>query len=102
MGVIRCISDIQKPCVSKTVGFRVKDTSRSLCYPVYVVIVFHLVKQSAKPLGFLSDFRQTCISKTATRTQIWASGVLSVYEVLSRLKIQSEVIWYISEISDFH
>ncbi len=28
------------------------DTSRSLCYPVYVVIVFHLVKQSAKPLGF--------------------------------------------------
>ncbi len=30
-----------------------KDTSRSLCYPVYVVIVFHLVKQSAKPLGFL-------------------------------------------------
>ncbi len=34
-------------------GFRVKDTSRSLCYPVYVVIVFHLVKQSAKPLGFL-------------------------------------------------
>ncbi len=35
-------------------SFRVKDTSsRSLCYPVYVVIVFHLVKQSAKPLGFL-------------------------------------------------
>ncbi len=30
-----------------------KDTSRSLCYPAYVVIVFHLVKQSAKPLGFL-------------------------------------------------
>ncbi len=30
-----------------------KDTSRSLCYPVYVVIVFHLVKQSARPLGFL-------------------------------------------------
>ncbi len=30
-----------------------KDISRSLCYPVYVVIVFHLVKQSAKPLGFL-------------------------------------------------
>ena len=37
-------------------GFRVKDTSRSLCYPVYVVIVFHLVKQSAKPLGFLLFF----------------------------------------------
>ncbi len=34
-------------------GFRVKDTSRSLCYSVYVVIVFHLVKQSVKPLGFL-------------------------------------------------
>ncbi len=30
-----------------------KDTSRSLCYPVYVVIVFHLLKQSDKPLGFL-------------------------------------------------
>ncbi len=54
--VIRCISDFQKPCVSKTAGFRVKDTSRSLCYPVYVVIVFHLVKQSAKPLGFLFTF----------------------------------------------
>ena len=34
LGVIRCISDFQKPCVSKTVGFRVKDTSRSLCYLV--------------------------------------------------------------------
>ncbi len=33
-----------------------KDTSRSLCYPVYVVIVFYLVKQSAKPLGFLFIF----------------------------------------------
>ncbi len=55
-GVIRCISDFQKPCVSKTAGFRVKDTSRSLCYPVYVVIVFHLVKQSAKLLGFLLIF----------------------------------------------
>ncbi len=51
--VIRCISDFQKPCVSKTAVFRMNDTSRSLCYPVYVVIVFHLVKQSAKPLGFL-------------------------------------------------
>ncbi len=30
-----------------------KDTSRSLCYPVYGVIVFYLVKQSAKPQGFL-------------------------------------------------
>ncbi len=30
-------------------GFRVKDTSRSLCYPVYVVIVFHLVKQTPSP-----------------------------------------------------
>ncbi len=43
----------EKPCVSKTAGFRVKDTSRSQCYPVYVVIVFNLVKQSAKPVGFL-------------------------------------------------
>ena len=35
-GVIRCISDLQKPCVSKRAGLRlrVKDTSRSLCYPV--------------------------------------------------------------------
>ena len=53
LGVNRCISNIQKPCASKTVGLRVKDTSRYLCYPVYVVIVYHLVKQSAKPLGFL-------------------------------------------------
>ncbi len=35
------------------------DTSRSLCYPVYVVIVFHLAKQSAKPLGFLLLFTVT-------------------------------------------
>ncbi len=34
LGVMRCISDFQKPCASKTSGFRVKDTSRSLCYPV--------------------------------------------------------------------
>ena len=34
LGAIRCISDFQKPCVSKTAGLRVKDTSRSLCYPV--------------------------------------------------------------------
>ena len=33
-----------------------KDTSRSLCYPVFVVIVFHLVKQSAKPLVFFFKF----------------------------------------------
>ncbi len=49
-------SDFQKPCVSKTAVFRVNDTSRSLCDPVYVVIVFHLVKQSTKPLGFLLLF----------------------------------------------
>ncbi len=36
-----------------------KYTSRSLCYPVYVVIVFHLVKQSAKPLGFMFSFSLT-------------------------------------------
>ena len=34
LGVIRCSSDFQKPCASKTAGLRVKDTSRSLCYPV--------------------------------------------------------------------
>ncbi len=34
LGVIRCISHFQKPCASKTAGLRVKDTSRSLCYPV--------------------------------------------------------------------
>ncbi len=33
-GVIRCISDFQQPCISKTEGLRVKDTSKSLCYPV--------------------------------------------------------------------
>ena len=33
LGVIRCISDFQKPCVSKTAGLGVKDTSRSPCYP---------------------------------------------------------------------
>ena len=33
-GVIWCISDFQKPRVSKSAGLRVRDTSRSLCYPV--------------------------------------------------------------------
>ncbi len=32
--VIGCISNFQKPCASRTAGFRVEDTSRSLCYPV--------------------------------------------------------------------
>ncbi len=31
---IRCISDFQKTCASKTAGLRVKDKSRSLCYSV--------------------------------------------------------------------
>ena len=31
LGVIQCISDFQKHCVSKKAGLRVKDTSRSLC-----------------------------------------------------------------------
>ena len=56
LGVIRCISDFQKHCVSKAAGLRVKDTSRPLCYPVYVATVFHLVKQSTKDLGFLLNF----------------------------------------------
>ncbi len=34
LGVIWCISDFQKHCVSKTAGLRVQDISRSLCYPV--------------------------------------------------------------------
>ncbi len=53
LGVIPCISDFQKPCISKTAGLRVKDTSTLYVVQFYVVIVFHLVKQSAKPLGFL-------------------------------------------------
>ncbi len=32
--ILGVISDFQKPCVSKTASLRVKDTSRSLCYPV--------------------------------------------------------------------
>ena len=53
LGLFGVFLIFRKPCVSKTADFRVKDTSRSLCYPGYVAIVFHLVKQSAKPLGFL-------------------------------------------------
>ncbi len=34
LGVIRCISHFQKPCAPKTAGLKVKDTSRSLCYPI--------------------------------------------------------------------
>ncbi len=33
-GVIRCISDSQQPCISKTVSLRAKHTHKSLCYPV--------------------------------------------------------------------
>ncbi len=52
-GIIRCISDFQQPCVSKTEGLGAKHTPKPLYYPVYVVIVCHLVKQSETPLGFL-------------------------------------------------
>ncbi len=34
MGVIRFITDFQKPCASKTARLRVQYKSRSLCYPV--------------------------------------------------------------------
>ncbi len=34
LGVIRCISDFQQPCVSKTAILRAKHTPKSLCYPV--------------------------------------------------------------------
>ncbi len=34
LGVIRCISDFQQPCVAKTAGLRAKHTPISLCYPV--------------------------------------------------------------------
>ncbi len=34
LGVIGCIFDFQKPCALKRAGLRVKDTSRTLCYPV--------------------------------------------------------------------
>ena len=34
LGVIQCISYFQRPCAPKMAGLRVKDTSRSLCYPV--------------------------------------------------------------------
>ena len=53
LGVILFISDFQKPCASKTAVVRVKDTSRSLCYPVLCGHCFHLVMQSTKPQGFL-------------------------------------------------
>ncbi len=60
LGVIRCISDFQQPCVSKTVGFRAKHNLNLYVIQFYVVIVCHLVKQRAKPLGFLfSSFALT-------------------------------------------
>ncbi len=55
-GVIRCISDFRQPCDSKTAGPRVKDYLDLYVIHFYVVIVFHLVKQSTKPLGFLLYF----------------------------------------------
>ncbi len=53
-GVILCISDFQKSCVSKTAGLRVKDISRSLCYSV---LCGHCLPScQAKPLGFLFSY----------------------------------------------
>ncbi len=76
LGVIRCIFDFQKPCALKTTGIRVKDTSRSLSYLFLCIIVFHLVKQSAKPLGFLLEIEKTMVVK-----------VISEIKFISRLKI---------------
>ncbi len=52
LGVIRCISHFQQPYVSETAGLRAKHLNLYVIQ-FYVVIVCHLVKQSAKPLGFL-------------------------------------------------
>ena len=71
LGVIRCISDFQKLCVSKTAGLRVKDTSRSLRFPVYVVIVFHLEKQSAKSLGFLYRTTVATVNHLMLQTSVY-------------------------------
>ncbi len=55
LGVIRDISDFQKP-FQKSRKRQVLEWKIHLDLCViqfYVVIVFHLVKQGAKPLGFL-------------------------------------------------
>ncbi len=52
-GAIWCISDFQQPCISQMAGLRAKNTPKSVCYPVYVVIVCHLDKQSVKAPGLL-------------------------------------------------
>ena len=55
LGVIKCISNFQKPCVLKTAGFRVKDNLDLCVIQFYgVIVVFHRDKQSSKPLDFLS------------------------------------------------
>ncbi len=67
--VIRCISDFQQHCVSKTVGLRAKHNLHLYFIQFYVVIVCHLIKQSAKPLCFLYNLYimlYTCILKTFT------------------------------------
>ncbi len=78
-----------------------KDTSVSLWYPVYVVIVFHLVKQNAKPLGFLCVMEQNGInnikvfkSKTNHR-HCFHHLYLSIKTGYSRrgIKGQSKKIW---------
>ncbi len=55
LGVIRFISDFQKPCASKTAGLRVKDTSRSLCYPVLWGHCFPSCQVEHQALGLLVD-----------------------------------------------
>ncbi len=72
--------------------FRVNDTSRSLCYPVYVVIVFHRVKQSAKPLGCLFGYWVTKLIKLAYENQGCTKGVGAFQKFLcSRVVSQTRV-----------
>ena len=54
-GVIRCISDFQQPCISKTAGLRAKHTPKSVCYPVFMSSLSAILSsRSPKPLCFLS------------------------------------------------
>ncbi len=68
-----------------------KDISRSLCYPVYVVIVFHLVKQSAKPLGFLFKIVSIIGNSPATRVRERRLQYTRT-EILSSLSIVTYIV----------
>ncbi len=90
---IRCISDIQQPCISKTIGHKAKWTTicASGVSRVYSVLLTVNVYGHSEIMRCISDFQQRFISKAigrrAKRTKMCAYGkVVSIYRVILTVK----------------